>query len=69
MISAQKVALNTYRHGAISALPAGGSARRIREFLVQDTECGDALTCILLLAHATILTRRNLLVRILEVAT
>ena len=29
----------------------------------------DTLTCILLLAHATVLARRNLLVGILEVAT
>ena len=64
-----EVPLHTYRHRAVRALPARRSARSIREFLVQDTECGDALAGVLLFTDTTVLTRRNLFVRVLEVAT
>ena len=64
-----EVPLNTYRHRAVSALPASRAARSIGEFLVQDTECRHALAGVLLFTDTTVLTRRNLFIRVLEVAT
>ena len=64
-----EVPLHTYRHRAVSALPARRAARSIRELLVEHRQGGYALTSIFLLANTTVLARRNLFIGVLEVAT
>ena len=50
-------------------MPARRAARRIREFFVEHRKRGHTLACILLFTDTTVLARRDLFVRILEVAT
>ncbi len=58
-----------YRHRAVRALPTRRAARSIRELLVKHRQSRDALAGILLFTDTTVLTRRNLLIGVLEVAT
>ena len=63
-----EVPLHTYRHRTVRALPTRRAARSIRELLVKHRQGSDTLAGILLFTDTTVLTRRNLLVGILEVA-
>ena len=59
--------MNTDRHRAVRALPARRAARSVGEFFMEHRQGSDTLTSILLLAHATVLTRGDLLIGVLEV--